>query len=35
MFIKLIKNIFSPEARKIVESYTGTKIYANIAQKVN
>ena len=35
MFIKHIKNIPFPEARKIVESYMGTKIYANIAQKVN
>ena len=35
MFIKHTKNIPFPEARKIVESYMGTKTYANIAQKVN
>ena len=35
MFIKLTKNIPFPEARKIVESYMGTKSYANVAQKVN
>ena len=35
MFIKHTKNIHFPEARKIVESYMGTKTYANIAQKVN
>ena len=35
MFIKHTKNIPFPEARKIVESYMGTKTYANVAQKVN
>ena len=35
MFIKHTKNILFPEARKIVESYMGTKTYANVAQKVN
>ena len=35
MFIKQTKNIPFPEARKIVESYIGTKTYANVAQKVN
>ena len=35
MFIKHTKNIPLPEARKIVESYMGTKTYANVAQKVN
>ena len=34
MFIKHTKNIPFPEERKIVESYTGTKTYANVAQKV-
>ena len=35
MFIKHTKNIPFPEARKIVESYMGTKTYANVVQKVN
>ena len=35
MFIKHTKNIPFPEVRKIVESYMGTKAYANVAQKVN
>ena len=35
MFIKHTKNIPFPEARAIVESYMGTKTYANVAQKVN
>ena len=35
MFIKHTKNIPFPEVRKIVESYMGTKTYANVAQKVN
>ena len=35
MFIKHTKNIPFSEARKIVESYMGTKTYANVAQKVN
>ena len=35
MFIKHTKNIPFPEARKIVESYMGTKTYVNVAQKVN
>ena len=35
MFNKHTKNIPFPEARKIVESYMGTKTYANVAQKVN
>ena len=35
IFIKHTKNIPFPEARKIVESYIGTKTYANVAQKVN
>ena len=35
MFIKRTKNIPFPKARKIVESYMGTKTYANVAQKVN
>ena len=33
--MKHTKNIPFPEARKIVESYMGTKTYANVAQKVN
>ena len=32
---KHTKNIPFPEARKIVESYMGTKTYANVAQNVN
>ena len=35
MFIKHTKNIPFTEARKIFESYVGTKTYANVAQKVN
>ena len=35
MFIKHTKNIPFPEERKIVESYMGTKTYANVAKKVN
>ena len=35
MFIKHTKSIPFPEARKIIESYMGTKTYANVAQKVN
>ena len=35
MFIKHTKNIPFPEARKIIESYMGTKAYANVAQKIN
>ena len=35
MFIKHTKNIPFPEERKTVESYMGTKTYANVAQKVN
>ena len=35
MFIKHTKNIPFLEARKIVESYMGTKTHANVAQKVN
>ena len=35
IFIKHTKNMPFPEARKIVESYMGTKTYANAAQKVN
>ena len=35
MFIKHTKNIPFPEARKIVESSTGSKTYTNVAQKVN
>ena len=34
-FIKHTKNIPFPRTRKIVESYMGTKTYANVAQKVN
>ena len=34
MFIKHTKNITFSEARKIVESYMGTKTYANVAQKI-
>ena len=34
MFIKHTKDIPFPEARKIVESYMGTKTYVNVAQKV-
>ena len=33
--VKHTKNIPFPEARKIVESYIGTRKYANIAQKTN
>ena len=33
--IKHTKNIPFPEVRKIVESYMGTKTYANVTQKVN
>ena len=35
MFIKCTKDIPIPEARKMIESYIGTKTYANVAQKVN
>ena len=35
MHVKHRKNIPFPEARKIVESYIGTRTYANIAQKTN
>ena len=35
MFIKHTKIYLSSEAMKIVESYIATKIYANVAQKVN
>ena len=35
MLIQHTKNIPFSEARKIVESYMGTKTYANVAQKVN
>ena len=35
MFINHTKTIPFLKARKIVESYVGTKTYANIAQKVN
>ena len=35
MHIKQTKNIPFPEARKIVESYMGIRIYANVAQKIN
>ena len=35
MFIKHTQNIPFTEARKIVESYMGTKTYTNVAQKVN
>ena len=35
IFIKHTKNIPFPDSRKIVESYMGTKTYANVAQKVN
>ena len=35
MFIKHTKDIPFPEARKIFESYLGTKTYANVALKVN
>ena len=35
MFIKRTKNTPFPEARKIVESYMGTKRYGNVAPKVN
>ena len=35
MCVKHTKNIPFPEARKIVESYMGTRTYANIAQKTN
>ena len=33
MHVKHTKNIPFPEARKIVESYMGTRTYANTAQK--
>ena len=35
MFIKHTKNISFTEGRKTVESYMGTKTYANVLQKAN
>ena len=35
MHVKHTKNIPFPEARKIVESYMGTRTFTNIAQKTD
>ena len=35
MHVKHTKNMSFPEAKKIVESYMGTRTYVNIAQKTN